>query len=122
MRQFTPNNTIYKSSENSTHKHQNSYKEKLDAFSTEYKRDGVRCLPRTLAENDWGGKDKLAVAISKGECWLKDLEGVEYVEWRTMSQDREGGTVRTFGVQGQRKVANPMEGVKQFKDGVKNEK
>ena len=84
----------------------NSYKERLDAFSREYKKDGVRCLPRILAENEWGGKDKLALGMSRNECWLKEVDGVEYVEWRTMSQGKEGGTVRTFGVQGQRKVTS----------------
>ena len=81
----------------------NSYKEKLDAFSREYKKDGVRCLPRILAENEWGGKEKVALGISRNECWLKEVDGVEFIEWRVLAQGREGGTMRMFGVQGQKR-------------------
>ena len=74
------------------------------AFQKDYKKDAVRCLPRTLAENEWGGKEKITIGISRGECWLKEIDGVDYVEWRHMSAGREGGCVRDFSGKGQRKA------------------
>ena len=54
-----------------------SYKDKIDGFH-----NGFFCVPRALAIKAWGGKDKLVRCIENDKCWLKELGGIEYVEWK----------------------------------------
>ena len=43
-------------------------------------------MPRTKAEQAWGGKDNLDRCIRKGECCMQEVDGIEFVEWRARAQ------------------------------------
>ena len=56
--------------------------ERLVAFETHTKKEGLKCLHRGLAMKAWGSQEELVQAMSRGECWHVDVNGVQFIEWQ----------------------------------------
>lgn len=79
--------------------------EKLTAFETHVKKDGMKCLPRTLAEKAWGSREILIEAMGKGECWPVEVDGVQFIEWRQFENSKSVGHDNKAVLSGGKKVS-----------------
>ena len=60
-----------------------SYKDGIDGLH-----DEVFRVPRTIAEKSWGAKNHVARSIKSGKCCLRELGGMEFVEWKADAENK----------------------------------
>ena len=60
-----------------------SYKDGIDGLH-----DDVVRVPRAVAEHSWGGRNHVAHSIENGKCCLRELGGIEFVEWADPAEDK----------------------------------